>query len=92
MKRTLTRSWNRVRTLRGELYYWTPISQYIISQVWRDGSYWRWAIVGFVVNESQERQPFIWKTGTGGSMNEACYYCEQAIPTQDGEQLQMVLP
>ena len=77
----------------GSLYYWTHLSEFIITQVWQDGSYWRWAIVGFTMPERVTgRQPFIWKHGTGQTKNEACGYCELAIPEGSDEQLMMLLP
>lgn len=92
-KRTLSRDWMRVRMPDGALYYWTRLSDYIITQVWQDGSYWRWAIVGYTLPEHVGgRQPFIWKQGTGATRNEACYYCEAAIPEGADEQLVMVIP
>lgn len=84
------------------LYYWHPVSDYVICQVWREGSHWEWAIVGFLVmhparrpleaGARMPRPPLIWKRGTGGTMNEACYYCEAALPDDAYEQMQMALP
>ena len=92
-KRTLSRDWQRVRMPNDSLYYWTRVSDYIITQVWQDGSFWRWAVIGFTLDErAPARQPFIWKHGTGQTKNEACYYCESAIPDKADEQLVAFLP
>ena len=93
MKKTLHRDWQRVRMPDGSLYYWTRVSDYIITQVWRSGSFWRWAVVGFTMDEKASgRQAFIWKHGSGATMNEAAYYCELAIPDKVDEQLVAFLP
>lgn len=92
MKRTLRRAWVRIRTPDGKLYYHTPISDYFVVQVWREGSSrWRWVAAGFHVTPESPRDyvaPLIAKHGTGQTMNEAQWYAEQWLPPDaPGEQL-----
>lgn len=97
MKRTLTRAWHRVKLPDGSMYYATWISVYVVSQVWRAGSHWEWAIIGFA--ESPTLGPartlpasIIWRHSTAGTMNEACWYAELAIgerPLMQDKQLNL---